>query len=322
MALAKAITLIESTHPHDQLQSDMLLSNLYSFEKTAKAYTNKDVFRLGITGGPGAGKSSFIESFGTYVLNSRKMDRLAVICVDPSSTISGGSILGDKTRMTKLSNDSRAYIRPSPTRGTPGGLTAYTSDALQLCHAASYSFCILESVGSGQSDNDIHSAVDMTLLLIPPGGGDDLQGSKMGSVETCDGIIVTKFDGDTKEIGLQTASEYKMAMSFRSTREVGIYACSSHSGEQIPEVWEYILNFWNDARKSGSLMDRRREQAQFWMWRHVQNKILELSRKSSRIKIASEEMERMVMNGVVTPRRAAKSLCYVLFEKEEYNMNK
>ena len=215
VSLAKAITLIESKNKEHQIEASMLMDYITNNIKIniTNSFSNGKTFRLGVAGPPGAGKSTFIEALGKRLITNSNL-KVAVLAVDPTSHISGGSILGDKTRMEFLSRNSNAYVRASPTRGVLGGIAEYTSDIILLCEAAKYDVIIVESVGLGQSEVDIDKVVDILLLVIPPGAGDSLQASKKGIMEAADIIVVNKADGEQLPMAQKTKADYAGAMHF------------------------------------------------------------------------------------------------------------
>lgn len=230
-ALAQAVTLLESTASKDHLKKRQLLDILKDVPGSA--------VRVGITGAPGAGKSSLIEALGLKLIEKGK--RVAVLTVDPASPISQGSILADKTRMQKLSQKEEAYIRPSSNRGLLGGLTAATNDECRLFEFAGYDVILLETVGVGQSETEIRKVSDLVFLLISPGLGDELQGMKRGIIEIADLILVTKKDGSYEEIASQTAQAYETGSSFGGSREASVKLISAFTGEGLDDLCTLIL---------------------------------------------------------------------------------
>jgi LAO/AO transport system kinase len=301
-------------------------------------------FRLGIAGPPGVGKSTFVDAFGQYILslhddetrhkqNEFVPSKIAVLCIDPSSHLTGGSILGDKTRMSNLSYHPRAYIRPSPSSGTLGGLGAYTFDAVSLCELAGYELTIVETVGVGQSEVELAECCDLFLLLLAPGGGDELQGSKKGIVEVADVLVVNKADGDLEKAARKTASEYRKAMGLLR-KPVGwwgasqgrecessedstdskqpaappVLLVSAKTGLGIPELFNTILLYRNYAQTSGYLMEKRRKQNRYWMWKYLRERLLETTQQDKRVKRKAKEIEHDLDSGLIAPRNAAKEL--------------
>jgi len=299
-ALARAITLAESTRPEDREPAELLMSALST--KTATT------LRIGIAGAPGVGKSTLIEVLGLHAIG--KGHRLAVLAVDPSSPMSGGSILGDKTRMTELSKANAAFIRPSPAAGRLGGVARRTSEAMRLCEAAGYDCVIVETVGLGQSETAIADQVDLVLLLVPPGGGDELQGIKRGIMETADIIAVTKADGAMAAEAGRTAADYQHALRLMRPA-YGSWVplartCSALTGAGIPELWSEIERFGRDVGPE-AIARRRAEQAV----RHLSAEIEdELKARLAAAGLAERlaQFERDVAKGRLTPRAAARAL--------------
>ncbi|CAN0059889.1 unnamed protein product [Ectocarpus fasciculatus] len=233
--------------------------------------------RLGIAGPPGAGKSSFIEVLGKSLTAAG--NRVAVISVDPSSLRTGGSILGDKTRMDELSRDPSAFVRGCPARGVLGGLSRYTHEVVLLCQVAGYDPVIVETVGLGQNEVEVEHTVDMLLLMLPPAGGDDLQGSKKGIVEVADAIVVNKSDGDLEKAARATANDYSAALGY-ARRKLSCWAppvlrCSARRSEGIDQVWEQVVKFRGVIEENGLLVSRRRQQAAHWMRQHLRQQLMD-----------------------------------------------
>jgi LAO/AO transport system kinase len=332
LALARAITLVESKNATHRQQADLLLTSLLA----NSCNNNSSTFRLGIAGPPGAGKSTWIETFGTMLLsgvlkqkddtNTISFDpsKLAVVCVDPSSTVTGGSILGDKTRMLELSRHERAYIRPSSNGGTFGGLSAYTHDVVSLCQAASYELVIVESVGLGQSEVEIAQSVDMLILIVPPGGGDELQGVKKGIMEVADILIVNKADGSLLQAARSTASEYRAAVNFLRPRMEGwstpVLLTSAYTGKGVDKVWQKILQFRTKMVEMGELQEKRKRQSRYWMWKNLQNLISQQTKNDAVLRKTAEAMERALDGGAITPRVAAARLLDSLVGKHDSNV--
>ncbi|EED95815.1 hypothetical protein THAPSDRAFT_39110 [Thalassiosira pseudonana CCMP1335] len=321
IALSKAITLVESKSPKRRLMADVLLDRLrQSTISTARddVSSTTSSFRLGVAGPPGVGKSTFVEALGLYILglkdevaNSRfTPDKLAVLCIDPSSHVTGGSILGDKTRMSNLSYHPRAYVRPSPSSGTLGGLGSYTSDAVSLCEFAGYNLTIVETVGVGQNEVELAECCDIFLLLLAPGGGDELQGSKKGIVEVADVLVVNKDDGDLQVTARRTASEYKKAIGLlrKPVGWWGVLLISAKTGVGIPELWDTIVRYQSYAHLSGYLVEKRRLQSRYWMWKYLREIVYETAKKDERVSKRVSAIERDLDNGLVAPRVAAGEL--------------
>ncbi len=267
-ALARAITLIESTRDDHQKEAQALLTSL--LPNTGKG------IRIGITGAPGVGKSTFIEAFGLHVIE--KGHKVAVLAIDPSSAITGGSILGDKTRMAKLAQDENAYIRPSPTGGALGGVARRTREAMLLCEAAGYDVMIVETVGVGQSETEVADMVDMFVLLLLPGSGDELQGIKKGIVELADLIVVNKADGDLIAQAKRVRGDYAAALRMLHPSNIKwqpkVMTCSALHGDGIDEVWQSVSEFAKMMKNSGNLKRHRAAQAKAWMWKEIRETLL------------------------------------------------
>ncbi|KAI9298120.1 ArgK protein, partial [Neoconidiobolus thromboides FSU 785] len=236
----------------------------------------KNTYRIGLSGSPGVGKSTFIESFGTHL--TKLNYKVAVLAVDPSSTKTGGSILGDKTRMYELSRNDMAYVRPTPSRGTLGGVARNTNEAILLCEAAGYDIILVETVGVGQSETVVADMVDVFTLIVPPAGGDELQGMKKGIMEMSDIIIVNKADGDLINSATRAQTELISALKFMHPNTMGwetkVLKISSLKKEGIQEVWEN-LNLFNNFISNNNIKKNKRGQQQIrWMWREVTSSLL------------------------------------------------
>ncbi len=266
-ALARAITLVESTRAEDQNLVEDLLASL--LPATGKA------LRLGISGAPGAGKSNFIEAFGRHVLAAGK--KLAVLAIDPSSPVSGGSILGDKTRMAELARQPGAFIRPSPGGGMAGGIARRSYETLLLCEAAGYDLVIVETIGIGQSETLAADLVDLFLLLISPAGGDALQGIKRGIMEFADLVIVTKADGDLAQAASRILADMAEALRLLGAHSGGnpveALACSALEDRGLAEIWAKVAALTERGRQSGAFARRRADQARSWFRREVRENL-------------------------------------------------
>lgn len=300
-ALSRAITLVESTLPEDRQQGSLLLMRVLETinarkeklkagkltdmpkhvsvtEGERRSFTPNGALRIGISGPPGVGKSTFIESFGMY-LAAKAGQRVAVLTIDPSSARTGGSILGDKTRMNELSKHPHAYVRPSPSRGTLGGVAQDTAEAAILCEAAGYDVIIIETVGVGQSEVTVNEMVDMLVLLVAPAGGDELQGIKKGIVELANMIVVTKADGALLSTARATRSDYAHAshLIFRQEGEwvPQVLMCSSLDPEQkqVAKIWKGILEYEKFQTENGQLEQRRLSQRIDWAWRQLAEEV-------------------------------------------------
>ena len=266
-AIAKAITLLESTRADHRVLADELLTGLLP-------HTGKS-FRLGISGVPGVGKSTFIEALGLFLIGQGH--RVAVLTIDPSSTVSGGSILGDKTRMERLSVHERAYIRPSPSSGTLGGVAEKTREAMLVCEAAGYDIVIVETVGVGQSETAVHSMVDFFMLIQIAGAGDELQGIKRGIMEMADGIVINKADGDNIERANLAKAQFQSALHLFPPTLSGwipeVLTYSGYYGIGIKEVWEMIDRYFEFVKGNGYFEYRRMEQEKYWMYETIDEQL-------------------------------------------------
>jgi LAO/AO transport system kinase len=300
-ALAQAITLIESTRADHRERADALLAEVLP-------HTGKSV-RLGITGVPGVGKSTLIERFGLSLIERGRS--LAVLAIDPSSKRGGGSILGDKTRMEELSRNKRAFIRPSPAGATLGGVARRTREAMLLVEAAGFDTVIVETVGVGQSETAVADMVDMFIVLLLPGGGDDLQGIKRGVIELADFIIVNKADGDLKAAAQRAAADYQHALRMLRSPTANwtpeVATASAQTGEGVVEIWDVVERF-NKAVGEKGIARRRAEQARAWMWNEVGETLLGELRKHPAVRRLMAGLERDVEAGKSTPAAAARSM--------------
>lgn len=300
-ALAKAITLVESKLDTHRQQAQLLLEQVLP-------HTGNSI-RIGITGIPGVGKSTFIETFGLYLIGLGK--KVAVLAVDPSSPIAGGSILGDKTRMEELSRRDEAFIRPSPSEGTLGGVAQHTRETMLLCEAAGYDVILVETVGVGQSEYEVASMVDFFMVLMLPNAGDELQGIKRGIMELADALVINKADGESLNLAQRTRSHYQSAMnllrhtSFWTPR---VLTCSAAEKKNIDAVWGMISDFEIDARKNGSLLSKRSKQAKEWMHKLIHEMLMLRLRQNPGVRRELPVLEEKVIEGQTTPYLAAKYL--------------
>jgi LAO/AO transport system kinase len=301
-ALARAITLIESTREDHRAQAEQLLEHLLPHAGQAA--------RIGISGVPGVGKSTFIEVFGQNWI--AKGHKVAVLAVDPSSQRSGGSILGDKTRMELLSRAPEAFIRPSPTSGTLGGVARRTREVLLACEAAGFDVVLIETVGVGQSETAVADLVDMFLLLLLPGGGDELQGIKRGIMELADLVVVNKADGEMAAAAQRSAGEYASAIRLLhpSTSDwiPPVLTCSSLENTGIDDIREMTETYRHQVETSGALEQRRSAQARRWMWGEVDEHLLAAFQRHPAVQARLESLERQVSEAEVTPSAAARAL--------------
>ncbi|CAH1268215.1 MMAA [Branchiostoma lanceolatum] len=310
-SLAESITLVESVHRRKRAAAEALLQLvLEHLQQKRVKWKKPSAFRIGLTGPPGAGKSTFIEAFGKFLTDSGH--KVAVLAVDPSSSTTGGSLLGDKTRMPELSRDMNAYIRPSPTSGTLGGVNRRTNEAIVLCEGAGYDVILVETVGVGQSEFVVADMVDMFVLLVPPAGGDELQGLKKGIVEVADLVVVNKADGDLLPAARRIQAEYTSALKFVRPRSQvwrpRVIRVSSLTKEGIPKAWDRMTGFRSKTWNSGELDMKRRRQHRVWMWNHIQDSMIKLFRQHPRVQRSIDAMEGRVMRGEVTPGAAADAL--------------
>jgi LAO/AO transport system kinase len=296
--LARAITLVESEHPKHEARAQALLAELLP-------HTGRAV-RVGISGVPGAGKSTFIDAMGMRLVEAGH--RVAVLAVDPSSRVSGGSILGDKTRMARLSRDERAYIRPSPSGGTLGGVARKTRESMLLCEAAGFDVVLVETVGVGQSETVVSDMVDVTLVLLIAGGGDELQGIKRGILEAVDVLVMNKADGANVMRAEQAKSEHRAALRLLRGHEVPVLTCSSTEGTGLPEVWDALVKVRAEAEASGKLTRRREAQMVRWMWRMIEDGLHSALRRHVGVRAALPELEAAVREGRTPPTAAAHAL--------------
>jgi LAO/AO transport system kinase len=301
-AMARAITKLESTRDRDYEAGQAILESL--IEDAGNA------IRVGITGPPGVGKSTFIEALGLYLVDQGK--RVAVLAVDPSSPVTGGSILGDKTRMERLMVRSEAFIRPSPSGGSLGGVAHRTREAMLLCEAAGYDVVLIETVGIGQSEVAVSSMVDFFLVLLLPSGGDELQGIKKGVIELADALVVNKSDGLMESTAERTRVDYASALDL--IREVNddwrprALAASAVEGVGIVEVWETVVEHREAMKQAGRFETRRRGQAKDWMWKLIDEGIARAFREHPGMAEEIEAAEAAVADQKASPAGAVRKL--------------
>ena len=300
--LARAITLVESIHVDHRVLADSVLTKLLSYAGRAR--------RVGITGVPGVGKSTFIETLGKQLTSTGA--RVAVLAVDPTSSRTGGSILGDKTRMQELARDPSAFIRPSPTSGTLGGVARATRESMILCEAAGYDIILVETVGVGQSETTVAEMVDFFLALMLPGAGDELQGIKKGLLEIADMIVVNKADGSTKNAAERAASEYRRALHILKpvslTWMPPAHTCSAISGNGLADIWKDIENHRELLKTSGEFDEKRKQQRVRWMWSMIQDRLLLEIEKNKSLQNIARALEAQVMEDQITPGLAASKV--------------
>ena len=301
-SLARAITFAESTRAEHRVLADAVL------EAVLPATGN--AVRIGISGPPGVGKSTFIEAFGNHIIDQGH--QLAVLAVDPSSRRTGGSILGDKTRMGELANRSEAFIRPSPGGSQLGGVARRTREAMLLCEAAGFDVVIVETIGVGQSEVAVSDMVDLFALLVSPGGGDELQGIKRGIMELADLVIVNKADGDLAPAAARTRGDYASAVHLLRPKwnawATEVLACSALNQDGISEIWESVEAFTAAVTADGELADARSQQATAWLWSEIGDSLIDQFRSDRRISAVLPSAEDDVGKGRITPTRAARDL--------------
>ncbi|HEY8549486.1 MAG TPA: methylmalonyl Co-A mutase-associated GTPase MeaB [Vicinamibacterales bacterium] len=301
--LARAITLVESEREDDVALSTELLERLLPYTGGSR--------RVGITGVPGVGKSTFIDALGMHLVRDRG-ERVAVLSVDPSSPVSGGSILGDKTRMARLVLEERAFIRPSPSRGHLGGVAPRTRETIALCEAAGFENVLVETVGVGQSETAVRSMTDFFLLLLLAGAGDSLQGIKRGIIEMVDALAITKADGDNRARAMSARAEYAAALHLLPAPADGwtprVVTCSALEGEGIAEIWEMVLEHRRQLEASGHLERRRSRQALEWMHELVSIELRRMLRSDAAVAARLPELEAAVAARQKTPLAAAKEV--------------
>ena len=310
-ALAQAITLVESTRDDHRVAASDLLQQLIPHSGHS--------IRLGISGVPGVGKSTFIEALGNHVIDAGH--RVAVLTVDPSSAISGGSILGDKTRMELLSRRDEAYIRPSPSGNTLGGVTRRSREALIVCEAAGYDVVIVETVGVGQSETRVADMTDMFLLLLLPGGGDELQGIKRGIMELADLVLINKADDEMQALAGRSVADYANALRLLHPRtvdwKVEVQACSARDGLGIAEAWETVLRHHDVLEANGQLELRRAAQARDWMWSEVNDSLIAALQNDPEVRRQIPVLEAAASAGEIPPAIAAGQLLEIFLKHQE-----
>ena len=304
--LAQAITLIESLNDDHRATADAVLNELL--------IQNQDSTRIGITGVPGVGKSTFIESFGKQLTSLDH--KVAVLAVDPTSSRTGGSILGDKTRMQELSRDKNAFIRPSPTSGTLGGVTRVTRETIVLCEAAGFDVILVETVGVGQSEIMVSQMVDFFLALMLPGAGDELQGIKKGILEIADMIAVNKADGEMKNAANRAVMEYQHALDILNPKSANwkprSLSCSAFTGDGLAAIWETICDYKRLLKDAGEWQEKRKSQQVEWMWAIIRERILSKIETNEKVQSLVPQLELQVAESKLTPALAALEILTVV----------
>ena len=301
-ALARAVTLVESTRADDRAAADLVVAALLPASGRS--------LRIGVSGAPGAGKSTLIEALGRHVIEAGHS--VAVLAVDVSSKRGGGAILGDKTRMEGLANSTQAFVRPSPAGGTLGGVARRTREAILICEAAGYDVVVVETVGVGQSETAVADMVDLFMLVLQPGAGDELQGMKRGIVELADLIVVNKADGEMAAAATATAADYAAALHLLRPRSpdwsVPVVTCSALTGAGIAALWQTMERYRQAMTGPDAMAARRAEQARRWLWAEVEASLLAALRADPSVKPRLAALEAQVAAGEVTPSRAAHDM--------------
>jgi LAO/AO transport system kinase len=300
--LARAITLVESRHPRHRETADTVLTALLPHSGKAT--------RVGITGVPGVGKSTFIEAFGRRLTATGH--KIAVLAVDPTSSRTGGSILGDKTRMQELGRDPNAFIRPSPTSGTLGGVARATRESMIICEAAGFDVVLVETVGVGQSETTVAEMVDFFLALMLPGAGDELQGIKKGILEIADMIAVNKADGDMALPARRAAADYRRALEIMKPASPNwrppVRTCSAIAGDGLAEIWDQIREHRATLGPSGEFEAKRRDQRVRWMWSTIHDRLMMRLDVDKGVQAILPNLERAVAEDRMTPGQAAEQV--------------
>ncbi|KAF1784643.1 P-loop containing nucleoside triphosphate hydrolase [Phytophthora cactorum] len=319
-ALSRSITLVESTLKSDEEQAELLLDSVLTKRRSLRPAqvdpAGLTSFRLGIAGPPGAGKSTFIETLGQFL--TAQGHKVAVLAIDPSSSRSGGSILGDKTRMEKLSNDPNAFVRPSPTRGTLGGVAQHTNEIVLLCEAGGYDIILVESVGLGQSEIVIDDTVDMVMLLVSPAGGDDLQGQKKGIVEIADVVVVNKADGDLK-------GYVKMISALEKKGIDKVWAIIDEYRQTMGELDKVNHSVWKRGRAVNvwltlvfpQIAQKRNAQSSKWMWNQLNEQLMRSVSRSAPVRLKAEKMKEDLVHGFISPRSAAATVLELFLKSQQ-----
>ncbi len=308
-ALAKAITLVESKLPKHRDAAQQVLNTL--MPDTGKS------IRIGITGVPGVGKSTFIETFGLYLLEQGK--RVAVLAVDPSSPLRGGSILGDKTRMEQLARADGAFIRPSPSEGALGGVALKTRESMLLCEAAGYDVILVETVGVGQSEYEVAAMVDFFMVLMLPNAGDELQGIKRGIMELADALLINKSDGDFQAPAQQARQHYQNALHLLHPDEVWtpkVMCCSALKQQGIAAVWQMLEEYQQAAQQAGRFEEKRRKQNRAWMDKLIQQLLAQQLANDEKVQQRLPQLQEKVLSGQLSPYQAARNITQLFLGSE------
>eukprot|EP00035_Acanthoeca_spectabilis_P037484 m.45555 g.45555 ORF g.45555 m.45555 type:complete len:341 (-) comp8653_c0_seq1:3544-4566(-) len=315
--LARAITLSESTNGQKRAVGQRLISEALRCNRERELRTGKRTFRVGISGPPGAGKSTLIEAMGRVLTDQGR--RVAVLSIDPSSSVTGGSILGDKTRMPELSHNPLAYVRPSPSSGTLGGVARSTCDSVVLCEAAGYDTVLVETVGVGQSETAVADMVDMYVLVVPPAGGDVLQGLKRGIVELVDLVLVNKADGDLLPAARRAKREYLSALKLlRHKSELWsppVQTVSALTGDDVDEALGLMHEYHTVMEDGGELATKRRNQSKLWLWTHVTDRLTSRFKESAHVRDQIDSIQHKVETGELTAGQGADFLLSAAFDE-------
>ena len=307
--LAKAITLLESSRKDHRAEAEKLLGDV-------SVYSGSSI-RIGLTGVPGVGKSTLIEALGNYVISQGH--RIAVLAVDPSSTLSGGSILGDKTRMQTLAVNPDAFIRPTPAGGSLGGVARRTRESIVLCEVAGFDVIVVETVGVGQSETLVSEMTDLFLLMLLPGGGDELQGIKRGIMELADIVVINKADGELVARANLSAADVQQALRLIKPRhqqwQVPVRTASAQENTGIIELWDSIEEFRKTLRVDNQFDIDRKNQARSWLWVETRELLLSRFRDDAQIKQSLEDLQQQVMDGEILPATAASRLVSEFLDK-------